>query len=189
MYDPEKYWYKGSVVQRKKENNSFKIWLCCFCMITLKQSIQTSGIASKIKSHQSDSKYYNNMGKGQRTFKCDQHHSHSTAKARLRCMRSRGVDPFKSKSKKKLGDKFRSIIRKTINSYRYICNIEKSPHFTHFFDQKQIKTLLIHWFISTLYPYISLKLITLTKQMAFLPSLKKLQINSASPMLEAKTNE
>lgn len=92
------------------------------------------------------------MGKGQRTFKCDQHHSHSTAKARLRCMRLRGVDPFKSKNKKKLADKFRSIIRKTINSYRYICNIEKSPHFTHFFDQKQIKTLLIHWFISTFIP-------------------------------------
>ena len=84
------------------------------------------------------------MGKGQRAFKCDEHHSHSTAKARLRCMRARGVDPFKAKPRRKFSLKFRSIIRWTINSYRYVCDIEKSPHFTHFFDRKQVKTLLIH---------------------------------------------
>ena len=99
---------------------------------------------------------YNNMGKGQRTYKCDEQHCHSTAKARLRCMRSRGIDPFKAKGKMKLGYKFKSIIRWTINSYRYICNIEKSPFFTHFFDQKQVKTLRVSWnawfFISLFIP-------------------------------------
>lgn len=57
-------------------------------------------------------------------------------------MRGRGVDPFKAKRRVKTV-KFRSIIRRGINSYRYICNIEKSPHFTHYFDQRQVKTLLI----------------------------------------------
>lgn len=84
------------------------------------------------------------MARNQRTFKCDEHHPHSTAKARLRCMRARGVDPFKAKRRAKAAVKFRSIIRRVINSYRYICNIEKSPHFTHYFDQRQVKTLLIH---------------------------------------------
>jgi hypothetical protein len=59
-------------------------------------------------------------------------------------MRARGVDPFKAKPRGRLPVRFRSIIKRTINSYRYICHIEKSPHFTHFFDQKQVKTLLVH---------------------------------------------
>ena len=84
------------------------------------------------------------MARNQRTFKCDQHHPHSTAKARLRCMRARGVDPFKVKRRGKMRVKFQSIIRRGINSYRYICKIEKSPHFTHYFDQRLLKTLLIH---------------------------------------------